>query len=179
LDDALETRAAYRESRIKTYGFERRVDLSLLKVTIGNAQMEPLGQAFCRLGEEGAGFVLVFSQRRGQALDVCLLVPAQWAGVIEERLEELLAGEDKVVRPGMPAEMVFFHGPHFGDRYGILEAAVKGLAARRVRVTAVACSGSCIYLVLPEGKSEAAVAALSEVFEIPRASSQKQPQSRG
>ena len=68
----------------------------------------------------------------------------------------------------MPAEMVFFQGPHFGDRYGILDAAVRGLAARRVKMTAAACSGACIYIVLPEGKSEgAAVAALSEVFEIP------------
>jgi len=41
-------------------------------------------------------------------------------------------------------------------------------------MTAAACSGSCIYIVLPEGKSEEAVAALSEVFEIPRPSSLKQ-----
>jgi aspartokinase len=174
LDDALETKAAYWESRIKTYGFQRMVGLSLLRMTVHSRDMESLGQAFCRLGEEGVGFLLVFSQRRGKSLEVCLVVTAKWTRVIEERVEEFLAGAEKSFQPGVPAEMVFFQGPHFGDRYGILEAAVRGLAARRVKMTAAACSGSCIYIVLPEGKSEEAVAALSEVFEIPRPSSLKQ-----
>jgi aspartokinase len=143
--------------------------LSLLRMTVRQAEMESLGQAFCRLGEDGASFLLVFSLRRGQALEVCLVVTAERAGMIQKRVEECLAGTDTPVRPGLPSEMVFFQGPHFGDRYGILEAAVRGLAARRVKMTAAACSGACIYIVLPEGKSEEAVAALSEVFEIPRA----------
>jgi aspartokinase len=173
LDDALETKAAYRESRIKTYGFQRMTGLSLVRITVHRSETESLGQAFCRLGEEGIGFLLVFSQCRGQAMEVCLVVTAERVGVVEERLEEFLAGTDRLVRPGVPSEMVFFQGPHFGDRYGILEAAVRGLAARRVKMTAAACSGSCIYIVLPEGKSEEAVATLSEMFEIPRASSLK------
>jgi aspartokinase len=151
--------------------------LSLLKIPVEREQMEALGQAFCRLGEEGAGFVLVFSQRRGEILEIGLVVTAPWAKVMEDRLGEVLAGQG--VRSCVPAELVFFYGPHFGDRHGILDAAVKGLAARRVKMTAAVCSGSCIYLVLPEGNAEAAVAALSEVFEIPRASSQKQPETRG
>lgn len=167
----METKAAYRESRIKTYGFQRMTGLSLVRITVHRTEMESLGQAFCRLGEEGIGFLLVFSQHREQAMEICLVVTAERAGLIEERLKEFLTGTDRVVRPGVPSEMVFFQGPHFGDRYGILEAAVRGLAARRVKMTAAACSGSCIYIVLPEGKSEEAVATLSELFEIPRASS--------
>ena len=179
LDDALETKAAYWESRIKIYGFQRMAGLSLLNIMVHSRDMEPLGQAFCRLGEEGVGFLLVFSRRRGQALEVCLVVTAQQARVIEERVEEFLGGAEKAVRSGVPAEMVFFQGPHFGDRYGILEAAVRGLAARRVKMTAAACSGACIYIVLPEGKSEDAVAALSEVFEIPRAATLNQSTTCG
>jgi aspartokinase len=170
----LETKAAYWESRIKTYGFQRMTGLSLLRITVNSVDMESLGTAFCRLGEEGVGFLLVFSQRCGRALEVWLVVTAQWARVIEDRVREFLAGADKAVRSGVPVEMVFFQGPHFGDRYGILDAAVRGLAARRVKMLAAACSGACIYIVLPEGKSEEAVAALSEVFEIPRAASLKQ-----
>jgi aspartokinase len=169
----LETKAAYRESRIKTYGFQRITGLSLLRIMVHSGNMESLGQAFCRLGEEGVGFLLVFSQRRGQALEVYLVVTAEWVRAIEDRVEEILGGANKTVQPGMAVEMVFFQGPHFGDRYGILDAAVRGLAARRVRMTAAACSGACIYIVTPEGKSEEAIAALSEVFEIPRASSPK------
>lgn len=35
---------------------------------------------------------------------------------------------------------------------------------------AVVCSGACIYIVLPEGKSEEAGRVLAETFEIPKVS---------
>jgi hypothetical protein len=93
--------------------------------------------------------------------------------VIEEHLQGLMQGIQKVMERCLPVEMVFFQGPHFGDRYGIVDTTLAALAARGLRVTALVCSGSCIYVVLPEGGSQEALLALSEVFEIPRASSQK------
>ncbi len=54
----METKAAYWESRIKTYGFQRMTGLSLLRITVNSVDMESLGTAFCRLGEEGVGFLL-------------------------------------------------------------------------------------------------------------------------
>lgn len=179
MDNTLETKAAYWEPRVKTYGFQRMTGLSLIEITVRTAGIDSLGQAFCRLGDAGVGFHLVFSRPSSRGLEVCLLVTAQWAKVIEEHMQKLVEGADKVVGRTSPAEMVFFQGPHFGDRYGILDAAVGGLAARGIRMTATVCSGSCIYIVLPEGKSEEAVLALSEVFEIPRASSQKHSTTPG
>jgi aspartokinase len=85
--------------------------------------------------------------------------------------ETALSGEGTV--RVLPVEVVYFYGPHFGDRYGIAEAALKVLTESGIRATASACSGSCVYLVLPEGQSEEAVRALSRTFEIPRAMSQK------
>jgi hypothetical protein len=38
---------------------------------------------------------------------------------------------------------------------------------------AVVCSGACIYIVLPEGRSEEAVRVLAETFEIPKVSLRK------
>jgi len=173
LDKTLETRAAYWESRIKTYGFQRVTDLSLFEITVGRARIDSLGRALCRLGDAGIGFHLVFSRTSLRGLEVSLLVTAQWAKVIEERMQEFVEGTDGVTRRTSPAEMVFFQGPHFGDRYGIVDTALRALAAKGIKMTATACSGSCIYIVLPEGQSEEAVVALSEVFDIPRASSHK------
>ena len=84
------------------------------------------------------------------------------------------------------ANLLRFYPARFQEEFGgemaeVFAQELSGLkstsissAARRVKMTAAACSGSCIYIVLPEGKSEEAVAALSEVFEIPRASTLKQ-----
>jgi len=152
LDDALETKAAYRESRIKTYGFQRVAGLSLLRMTVHSEDYGVLGGGLLPFGEAGADFppgFLTASRSSFGGLARC-------DGTVGQNYRrtvwrEFLAGTDKAVRPGVPAEMVFFQGPHFGDRYGILEAAVRGLAAKRVKMTAAACSGSCIYIVLPRG----------------------------
>jgi aspartokinase len=173
LDKTLETRAAYWESRIRTYGFQRVTGLSLFEMTVGRTKIDLLGLIFCRLGDAGVGFHLVSSRPSSRGLEVLLLAPTQWAEVIEEGMQEFVEGTDKFMRRTSPAELVFFQGPHFGDRYGIVDTALRALAAKGVKMTATVCSGSCVYLVLPEGKSEEAVAALSEVFEIPKVSSQK------
>ncbi len=151
----------------------------MVEMTVPRAGIGSLGQAFCLLGDAGVGFHVVFSRPSSRGLEVCLLVTAQWAKVIEEHIQKLVEGASKVAGRSSPAEMVFFQGPHFGDRYGILDAAVRGLAARGIGMKATVCSGSCIYIVLPEGKSEEAVLALSEIFEIPRASSQKHSTTPG
>lgn len=179
LDKTLETRAAYWESRIKTYGFQRLTDLTLFEITLGRARIDSLGRAFCRLGDAGVGFHLVSSRPSSRGLEVLLLAPAQWTTVIEEHLRELLEGPDKGMGRTSAAEMVFFQGPHFGDRSGIVHTTLQALAAKEVRITAMACSGSCIYLVLPEGRSQEAVGALSEVFEIPKAVSHKRSMPAG
>jgi aspartokinase len=153
--------------------------LSLVELTVPRAGIESLGAAFCRLADAGVGFHLVFSRTSSRGLEVSLLVTAQWAKVIEERMQEFVEGTDEVMRRASPAEMVFFQGPHFGDRYGIVDTALRTLAAKGIKMTATACSGSCICIVLPEGKSEEAVLALSEVFEIPKASSHKRSMPTG
>ena len=43
-------------------------------------------------------------------------------------------------------------------------------AGKGVEMMAIVCSGACVYVVLPEGKSEEAVLALAETFEIPKVS---------
>jgi aspartokinase len=179
LDKTLETRAAYWESRIKTYGFQRVTDLVLFEMTVGRARIDSLGRAFCRLGDAGVGFHLVSSRPSSQGLEVLLLAPAQWTKMIEEHMHELVEGTEEAMERTSPAEMVFFQGPHFGDRYGILDTALRALAAKGIKMMATACSGSCIYIVLPEGQSEEAVVALSEVFEIPKTISHKRSAPAG
>ena len=62
LGNTLETKAAYWEPRIKTYGFQRMTGLSLVEMTVPRAGIESLGAAFCRLADAGVDFHLVFSR---------------------------------------------------------------------------------------------------------------------
>lgn len=167
----METTATYWEARIKTYGFHRMTELCLFELSLENFEIPRLGHALCRMGEEGIPLVLTFAQVASQGLSTSFVVPRRFEGAVRDRLREAV----DLDRQGFSVEVIFFYGPHFGDRYGIAEAALQTLAGVGIYPAATACSGSCVYLVLPEGRSEEAVRVLSESFDIPRASSQKSP----
>ena len=59
------------------------------------------------------------------------------------------------------------YGPHFGDRYGIADSVFRTLTANSVPILAAGCSGSAVYLVLPQGRAQDARQFLSEAFEVP------------
>ena len=150
-----------------------------MEITVRSAGIESLGQACLPFGRCGRWLPPGFLPHVFRGLEIPSSLTAQWAKVIEERMQEFVEGADEGMRRTSPAEMVFFQGPHFGDRYGIVDTALRALAAKGIKMTATACSGSCIYIVLPEGKSEEAVLALSEVFEIPKTSSHKRSMPTG
>jgi aspartokinase len=138
--------------------------------------MDSLGLAFCRMGEANIGFHLVFSRESSEGMVICLLVSAHQAGAVKHHIDQSVpGGSAKIIRRSSAADLVFFQGPHFGDRYGILDIAVQALTARGIRMMGIACSGACIYMAVPEGRSEEAVVALGECFEIPRLSGRKSP----
>jgi aspartokinase len=126
-----------------------------------------LGLALFRLGEEGIGFHLAFSRASTSEFEFSLLVSLQAEKAVIRSLSSLIP-VDVLMHRVSPAELVFFQGPHFGDRYGIFHAAAKALSDRGLTMLACTCSGSCIYIVLPNGKSGEAVQALADAFEIPK-----------
>lgn len=172
----METIATYWEARIKTYGFHIRTDLCLFQLRVERFRIGLLGQKFCRMGEEEIPLLLTFARDTPQGLSTCFVVPHLLEGRVREMLrEEENLAKDTASAHALPVEIVFFYGPHFGDRYGIAKATLEPLEGCGIHPIATACSGSCVYLVLPEGRSEEAVRILSQAFEIPRASSQKSP----
>jgi aspartokinase len=149
-------------------------NLVLFEMAAGGARLDSLALAFCRMGEEDIGFHLVFSRDSSEGMEICLIVPAHRAGDAKHHIDQLVpGGAEKIIRGSDAADLVFFQGPHFGDRHGILDVAVQALAAKGIRMMALACSGACIYLVVPEGRSEETVLALGECFEVPRLSGRK------
>ncbi len=66
-----------------------------------------------------------------------------------------------------PVELISFHGPHFGDRYGIAYSAFKALDDQEVRILIAACSGAAVYIVMPQKKLQEARLFLAEAFEAP------------
>ncbi|MDY6851554.1 MAG: hypothetical protein SV487_05705 [Thermodesulfobacteriota bacterium] len=163
----METIAVYWEPKIKTYGFQYASDLCMLELSFQFGQMAAWGLRIQELGELGISFDLVLVQQSGgQGLEFYLVFPRQWEDSALNYFHQIIQEKGPgVVRTFSPVDLIHFSGPHFGDRYGIAEAAFTALANRGVPVLASACSASCIYLVLPEKRAEEAGEALAEVFE--------------
>ncbi|MCG8341288.1 MAG: hypothetical protein MI684_00400 [Chlorobiales bacterium] len=74
------------------------------------------------------------------------------------------SGQDHDARP---VDFIAFHGPHFGDRYRILDTALDCLEKAGLPLVLAGCTGASINLVLPQGQGRAAREALSRGFEAP------------
>jgi aspartokinase len=170
----LETSASYWEARVKTYGFQKVKELCLFDLVVDRFQTALLGHALHRLGEMGITYLLTFSRTISSEFSLSFVISRHLEIRVRDHLHhEASVGGNEITHRVTPIEVVFFHGPHFGDRYGIAETAFGALADNGIQVIAGVCSGSCVYLVTPEGGAEDVVRVLSGTFEIPKAPSRK------
>ncbi len=165
----METIAVYWEPRIKTYGFNKVNDLSLLELVLHPAQIADLGFGIQELGDLEISFLLVLAQHTGdQELRVDLLVERQWEKKIIDHVHHIIGGNlDESIHVTTPVGLIYFQGPHFGDRYGIADCAFGALSRKSIPILAVGCSASSIYLVLPQERLEESKTLLTEAFELP------------
>jgi hypothetical protein len=165
----LETIAVYWEPRIKTYGFNSVNDLALLELASHPEQIADLGLGLQDLGDLEMRLFLVLAQHTGdQELRVYLLVEHQCEKTIIDHVHPIIGGNlGESIRVTSPVGLLYFQGPHFGDRYGIADSAFGALNRKSIPVLAAGCSASSIYLVLPQERLKESKALLTKAFELP------------
>lgn len=165
----METIAVYWEPHIKTYGFQQVPDVCLLEFTVDVDQADTWGRRLCTLDSAGTGFLFTMAQNQdGRRLRFYLCFGLSKKEHMMEQMKRVADDQEhKLFHVSAPVELLYFHGPHFGDRYGIAHAALTVLARERIPVLLAGCSVSSIYLVLPEGASPRAMEFLAENFEKP------------
>ena len=157
--------AAYQEKVIKIYQLLELTDLDLWCVSIPTSMvLENLGSALMALGRQGLRlpflralpgredrFVCTFSTAKEQQEEVARLLDARISVTSLKRLT--------------PVAALFFHGPHFGDRYGIADTLMQALEKVQVEPLALSCTVSSISVVIKEENLASALKVLSETFE--------------
>ncbi|MCD4722909.1 MAG: hypothetical protein K8S13_24085 [Desulfobacula sp.] len=148
-----ETRATYMEKKIKTYGITLVPDLSLCSYLFSFDQLAEYGQKIQPMQDKEDKFFYISAY---------MATPAQTHLF-------LLTGKSISIpaRQTCSAELLSFHGPHFGDRHSIISRALNCLSQRAIPVLQTGCTGASIGIVLPEGFGKEAKNALKDVFEIP------------
>lgn len=153
-----ETKAYFQEKRIKTYGFALETGLSLTTVVCTSQGVAEAGRILETLDAKflfSAAICLGSTETRV----FCLTPEGQGAGPAQ-------TGQDMLVTRAR-ADLVTFHGPHFGDRFGIFSAAALCLDMAGLDLLLAGCTGASVTLVLPEGQGEKALPALAKGFETP------------
>jgi aspartokinase len=166
----VETIAVYWEPKIKIYGFNEVTDLALIGFTLPPKQMAPVGCILKDLEEPNIRILLVLGQYLDDGkLSLYLLIEKRWEERMIKHLRQLTGGDiGESIHITSPTGLIYFHGPHFGDRYGIADSAFGVLAKNGIPILASACSAASIYLVLHEEKLENAKEVLSEAFQLPK-----------
>lgn len=165
----METIAVYWEPKPKTYGFREVTHLALLNIVIKPEKMAQWGLWFLKLADLDIGFHLVMAKHSNhQELRFYVLLEKRWADKVLSYIGKGIDPEfEKDFDLTSPVELISFQGPHFGDRYGIADAAFTALDGQGIPILIAVCSGAAVYIVLPEKKLAAAKSVLAEAFEVP------------
>jgi hypothetical protein len=165
----METIAIYSESIISTYGFNLLERLIMGHVDVSFDRLKRWDAFLQDIARHEPAFRLVWAQKCGpDRIKFYLLCDDnQWHRLkpFFDRCMEDKAGAWR--RCPEAADLLFFQGPHFGDRYGIMDYTHQALTDKQIPVLAAVCSVATIYLVLPGGRGETARNELTRVFNIP------------
>ncbi len=165
----METSAVYWEPKIKTYGFQEVHNLSMLKLQINAEHFIKLGEYIDKLDDNSTNFFLTLVQYlENSRLHFCLVLNNNCLEKVLSHIKTQLSSCDyEYLQILSSVDLLYFHGPHYGDRCGIAFSAFNILARNHISVVAAGCSGSSIYIVLPEKEAEKTKSLLLNVFEIP------------
>ena len=166
----LETIAVYWESKVKVYSITLVTDLSMAQLSFPIENTEKVGKYLAGLEDSVQRFELVtqdyvdsthsqmnlfYDQTKQKKAEVTI---GKWADQMQA----------KVILTS-PLELVYLHGPHFQDRFGIVEIVFSALKSGSIEIIAAGCSGTTIYIALPHGQGEPASQILRNTFIIPTA----------
>lgn len=164
----METIAVYWEATIKTYGFFVKTDLSLVKFSVPCDRMGDIGEWLQTWKPGTGGFIMASGMLSG---DNSFQLSMLFEGKTDPDSMKTLMENDFLPVPEIdhPVELITFQGPHYGDRYGIADAAFTPFAENNLAVLASACTGAGIYIVVPQNRAKDAVGLLSKKFVVPGA----------
>ena len=165
----METIAVYWEEKIRVYGLNRQTGLSMHTLVFPADRLVFWSGRLAELERFGCEFQLVNLQTvAAGSLQICLVLDRDHSeSAVLQLFREGLQGQNATsARVTSPVELLYLHGPHFQDRYGIAEAAIAPLCKAEIPTLATACSGASIFIVVPENRSQHAADCLAETFAL-------------
>jgi aspartokinase len=157
---------SYEETIIKVYNIVRVLELELWRVALPISYLERFGSSLTELHDLGVTIPFLAAQFDGQSMlnfAFCL------GGAHSQEATRIFADylAELPLRRQVEVSAFFVHGPHFGDRYGIIHKLLNSLGHAAVTPLAVSCAVSSISVVVPAGDLTTAIQSLHDSFQIP------------
>ena len=164
----METIAVYWENKAKTYGLQVERELSMFQISTDSSELARLGSMLLN-DTSNIRFSWVLAQASSRRLlKIFLLLNQEWAPAMQVLIGRSRENGIRLdIQIASPVELVYFHGPHFGDRYGIADTALGTLRRKGLPILASGCTGASVYIVAPEKSSAEIKQILSDVFDTP------------
>ena len=165
----METIAVYWEPKPKIYGLNEVKDLLLLDIVIKDREMLKWGFRIQNISDLGINFHLIltkYSNHKELQLYI-LLEKFQENKILTFLKKQINLKVESDFKITSPVELIYFQGPHFGDRYGIADAVFKSLDNGGIPILISVCSEATVFIVLPEKSIERAGHCLTEAFITP------------
>ncbi len=156
---------SYEEEDIKVYAVLNRPDLDFWTLDPDRSDLLQLGRVLQEIDspEAGMDFLVADCNRPGKAvLGFCL--PGSQRRLVSETLE---ARMPHVARVCNEAAAIFFHGPHFGDRYRIAATLTESMQSAEIRPLAFSCAVHSISVVLEARDLSRGLQAIRAKFHEP------------
>jgi aspartokinase len=160
----VETVAVYWESRIKTYGFQRISGLAIIELACPLTDCKSLGEMLISHDIQRFNAPFILAQELEGTLSFFFCLPERQGPEFHAALKQAHIFGDHHYRHHVG--IIFFHGPHFGDRYGIAEAAFSAVSKAGIQIIASGCASSSVYLILAQDDLDRTEQALRKTFEV-------------
>ena len=165
----METIAVYWEEKVQVYGITQKSGLCLFKLSFLQKHAEKWGYRISAIQESAVKFDFVSQQTIDtNMLEFLLVYEKNKHHSIYQQLDEWLNEDNSAqMQEESNIDIVYLHGPHFQDRFGIAEGAFTALTAEGEIVLASGCAGTSMYVIIPGGHGEKAKQILTDTFHIP------------
>lgn len=165
----METIAVYWEPVIRVYGFDIKKETALLELDVQMASADYWGRCIESLADSAPGFLLMLLQFvDSDTARICMAIQQEHAAACLREIEKFNQnGSGGSLRIHQPVDILFFHGPHFQERYGIATAVFQSIDPQQITLHTVGCTGTSVYLVVGGGQAEQAREMLSASFTVP------------
>jgi aspartokinase len=166
----METIAIYWEKQVKIYGILLKKSMNLLSLQLDDTSFHTWQALLTNLEKMPVQFEhSSFFATEKQAGHLYVILESEQLAVFQDHNNLNHGMQDlKFSFTTTKIDLIYLHGPHFQERFGILARAVEPLLANKIELLLTGCAGNSMYLAVPEDQGEKSTALLHETFHTPR-----------